>query len=282
MNKTTTSPDLTVLHALTVGDYQRWLRKQIRAFGRRFEVGNVQRSPVDMFLRDATGLDCFLLAGGEVDVYGTDCRCQEFVTEAMSLAYHIFDDDGHMIVTAGKALDASRNERADALLVPPSESEPVVAQVAGLPVAEMPASEPAADQAAEKPAIQLFNRRAVGEYVLWDALSSDGHTQYQVTLRDGHGVGCECGHHVHRAAHCKHMQAAERAEQVAEMPAQPQDQPVTVASALLGEPFAADLQQHVEDSIASGEFVDPFAGLTKDQRRAAYRAMYPDDFYFVA
>lgn len=43
-----------------------------------------------------------------------------------------------------------------------------------------------------------------------------------------------------------------------------------------------ELAAHVADSIRSGEFVNPFAGMSKEQQREAYRALYPDDFGFAA
>jgi hypothetical protein len=46
----------------------------------------------------------------------------------------------------------------------------------------------------------------------------------------------------------------------------------------------SDTQVHIEDSIASGEmdWSDPFAGMSEQQRREAYRAMYPDDYSYYA
>lgn len=45
---------------------------------------------------------------------------------------------------------------------------------------------------------------------------------------------------------------------------------------------ADDEQAHIEDSIRSGEFTDPFVGMSEQKRREAYRNMYPNDFYDVA
>jgi hypothetical protein len=39
------------------------------------------------------------------------------------------------------------------------------------------------------------------------------------------------------------------------------------------------VESHVEDSIRSGEFVDPFVGMSEQERRQAYRAAFPNDFY---
>jgi hypothetical protein len=109
------APDFSKLFALTCGDYQKWLRRQIRQYGRRAVVGNVQHHPIDLFVKERTGLDFTMLAGGEVEVT-VDGKTYEFMTEAVSLAYYIFDDDGQMITTAGKALDMAL-EDASTLIV---------------------------------------------------------------------------------------------------------------------------------------------------------------------
>jgi hypothetical protein len=94
-------------------------------------------------------------------------------------------------------------------------------------------------RADEIASIQLSNRQSHGEYVTYTALSSDGVTTYTVTLHNGKATGCECPHHVYRAAKCKHMQAAAFEE-------------AWGAPVVLGE-MIEDLEQHVVDSIESGE-----------------------------
>jgi hypothetical protein len=113
-----TQPDFSVLKALTVGDYKKWLRKIIRANGRRYQIGTVHHHPVDIFVHEMTGLDFGLLAGGEVEVF-VDNKCYEFMTGAMGLAYYIYDEGGNLITTAGKALDLAL-DLDDTLLVDPS------------------------------------------------------------------------------------------------------------------------------------------------------------------
>jgi len=107
------NPDFSTLKGLTVKDYQRWLRKQIRLFGRRVELGDARIAPIESFMKEATGLDVKMLAGGEVEVYVGTCRYELFIA-ATDLAYYIYEDEtNELITTAGKALDV-------ALLVNPS------------------------------------------------------------------------------------------------------------------------------------------------------------------
>lgn len=109
------SPDFSTLFALTCGDYQKWLRKQIRQNGRRAVVGNAQHSPVDVFVKERTGFSFLLLASDEIEVtVGNDTY---YFMSAACLGYYLFDDDGEMIVTAGKALDVATWQDASTLIV---------------------------------------------------------------------------------------------------------------------------------------------------------------------
>lgn len=54
--------------------------------------------------------------------------------------------------------------------------------------------------------VKLSNRQKYGEYITYTALSSDGHTEYIVTLNaQGKAVGCTCP----ATVPCKHRAAAE-------------------------------------------------------------------------
>lgn len=93
-------------------------------------------------------------------------------------------------------------------------------------------------------------------------------------------IECPCkAYEFHRQ--CKHTKLVGAANAARYFRQHELTEAAAIAPAILGE-FAQDLEQHVTDSIESGEFVDPFAGMTKAQQREAYRAMYPDDFYFAA
>jgi hypothetical protein len=156
-----------------------------------------------------------------------------------------------------------------------SVSEPAVEETAPAvapPAAEKPAQ--SVDRKVRKPAKELkelryeqvLDRAQVGEYVIYTVLSSDGRSRYHTTLVAGIATGCDCpaGQHGRNCYHRAGVEAYERFHQaweapvsptVVESPAQQQDRhAVTVASALMGESFAADMQAHVEDSISSGDF----------------------------
>jgi hypothetical protein len=113
-----TQPDFSVLKALTVGDYKKWLRKMIREHGRRYQIGTVHHHPVDMFVLNTTGLDFTLGATGEIEITANN-QTYELMSDAMSLAYYIYDDNGNLVTTAGKALDLAL-DLDDTLLVDPS------------------------------------------------------------------------------------------------------------------------------------------------------------------
>lgn len=103
--------DPFVLHGLqplTVGDYQKWLRKQVRLYGRRAEVGTTLRSPVDLFVKEVTGLDYRLQASGDAEVYVGNVR---YVLDGPQvLAYYLYNEDGLLITKAGAALDCAMLE----------------------------------------------------------------------------------------------------------------------------------------------------------------------------
>lgn len=87
--------------------------------------------------------------------------------------------------------------------------------------------------------VQLSNRKEYGEYVTYEALSSNGVDTYIVTLRAGVAVGCECPSN----RPCKHRAAAEFQEAW--------DAPVAKAEQVWHDD---DTAAHVADSIRSGEF----------------------------
>lgn len=103
--------------------------------------------------------------------------------------------------------------------------------------------------------IKLSNRREYGEYITYTALSSDGHTEYTVTLRDGKAVGCTCPATVHN---CRHARACEFEEEwtkpttPGELVAYKQEQVAVaeqVAPLLVGE-LAQDLAEHMSDDLS--------------------------------
>src|SRR5258708_678889 len=87
--ETEPEPDFSLLHSLSVKDYQRWLRKQIRQHGRRFEIGDQLHAPVELFVEEITGLPVKFLAGSEVEVT-VGKREWRFWSNAISLCYYLY------------------------------------------------------------------------------------------------------------------------------------------------------------------------------------------------
>lgn len=118
------APDFSALYALKVKDYQKWLRKQIRTYGRRTELGDAQHAPVENFVKEVTGFFYNLSAMGEVEVYVEGIQYDLF-TGSTDLAYYLYEDnesedfslDPVMIIKAGFALDAALRCDPDATLV---------------------------------------------------------------------------------------------------------------------------------------------------------------------
>lgn len=108
--------DFSALLAITCGDYQKWLRKQIRENGRRFEVGTAQHSPIDIFVKERTGLDFLMLTGGEIEVT-VNGKTHEFTTDATDLAYYLYNDEHEFVVNAGEALKYAMYADASTLIV---------------------------------------------------------------------------------------------------------------------------------------------------------------------
>jgi hypothetical protein len=59
-----------VLNTLTVEQYIRWLKKNIRKFGRRAEFGNGRQNAVELFVQDVTDVEITFTASGEITING--------------------------------------------------------------------------------------------------------------------------------------------------------------------------------------------------------------------
>src|SRR5579884_2641046 len=57
------------IESLTAADFAKWVRKQVRQFGRKAEICNQQYSAVEMWLREL-GFVVSFICGGEVEVDG--------------------------------------------------------------------------------------------------------------------------------------------------------------------------------------------------------------------
>jgi hypothetical protein len=108
-------PDLEIdtrLLSLQAKDFIKWLRKLIRQGGRKAQLCDQRNTPVEIWVKDVTGIDITFIAGGEVQVAG-----QTLHTEWTSISYYMFQEDGMMVVEAGKMLDAALLEQPEAHLI---------------------------------------------------------------------------------------------------------------------------------------------------------------------
>lgn len=115
-----------------------------------------------------------------------------------------------------------------------------------------------------------FKDPARAGIVVYVVLSSDGETTYTTTLVDGRATGCSCP----AMKPCYHMSQLEQREQECAQKQAEMHEAAQVAPTILGEQFSQDLQAHVEDDLRS----EPWAILSKEQKREMYRNMYPDDY----
>lgn len=137
-----------------------------------------------------------------------------------------------------------------------------------------------------QPGIRRASFTLNGEHVDMYASKEYRGYGYKVTCGDA-GYECGCEQFENRHDGCIHTKDASarakaryaEAKRAAELATAEQ-----VAPLIVGPESASDMSAHVDDSL-SGQadgFVDPFAGMTKEQQREAYRALYPDDFYSAA
>ena len=108
---------LPVEHAdireLQAKDFAKYLRKIIRQNGRKFEVGTNYICPVEAWVKEVTGLTIEFICGGEVELPGD---IEEF-TAWYSTTYYMFDEDGRMVIEAGKMLDIILLDDQEAYLI---------------------------------------------------------------------------------------------------------------------------------------------------------------------
>lgn len=90
-----------ILNTLTVPAYIKWLKKNIRQFGRRAEFGNGRRNAVEVFVKEVTGVDIIFGASGQVEVNG-EIGC--FLSGWTDIAYYTYNDESVFVTTLGEAL----------------------------------------------------------------------------------------------------------------------------------------------------------------------------------
>lgn len=102
---------------LQAKDFVKWLRKQVRLFGRKAEVGNAQVCPVEAWAQEL-GYNVSFICGGEVEVKNEHGVCTHFTTtEWTATSYYMYDEDGLMVTKAGKMLDVALLDVPEAYLI---------------------------------------------------------------------------------------------------------------------------------------------------------------------
>lgn len=104
------------LNQLQAKDFAKWLRKQIRENGRKAEVGSIQICPVEAWVKEAAGIAVGFICGGEVEVYSGNDR-QVLYTDWTSTSYYMMDEEGQMVIQAGKMLDIINLDNPEAYLI---------------------------------------------------------------------------------------------------------------------------------------------------------------------
>lgn len=95
-----------VLNTLTVAQYIKWLKKNVRKFGRKGQFGNGRQNAVECFVKDATGIDICFTASGEIEINGEQ---QSYMLSGWtSIAYYTYDGpedkEAVFVTTFGPAL----------------------------------------------------------------------------------------------------------------------------------------------------------------------------------
>lgn len=86
------------IHQLQMKDFAKWVRKQVRLFGRKADICNQQYSAVEIWLHEL-GIDAGFLAGGEVSYEG-----EYLFSDWQACGYYMFNEDGRMETSAGRWL----------------------------------------------------------------------------------------------------------------------------------------------------------------------------------
>lgn len=100
------------INNLQAKDFAKWVRKQVRQFGRKAEVANIQYSAVEMWLQELGFANVTFIAGGEVEVNG-----ETLYTEWASCCYYMFNEEGLMETAAGRWLEIVNLEQPESYLI---------------------------------------------------------------------------------------------------------------------------------------------------------------------
>ena len=100
------------IEQLQTKDFTKWVRRQVRQFGRKAEIANIQYSAVEMWLKELGFEDVVFISGGEVEVDG-----EKFFSEWTATSYYMFNEDGMMETAAGRWLDICQLDNQEAYLI---------------------------------------------------------------------------------------------------------------------------------------------------------------------
>ena len=100
------------IRELQAKDFAKWLRKQVRQYGRKAIVGSIQTCPVEAWVKEVAGIDIAFICGGEIEIEGR----MEY-TDWTATAYYMMDEEGLMVVEAGRMLDIISLDNPEAYLI---------------------------------------------------------------------------------------------------------------------------------------------------------------------
>ena len=102
------------IRELQAKDFAKWLRKQVRQYGRKAVVGSIQTCPVEAWVKEITGTEISFICGGEVEIEGQD---EKQYTDWTATSYYMMDEEGLMVVEAGRMLDIISLDDPEAYLI---------------------------------------------------------------------------------------------------------------------------------------------------------------------
>jgi hypothetical protein len=103
------------LEELQAKHFQKWMRKQVRLFGRKAQVATCSTNAVEMWLKELGLSTVSFQSGG--DMWIGDGGNEDAYTGWTSLIHYMTDDDGNAILTAGEWLDIASLEDSETYLI---------------------------------------------------------------------------------------------------------------------------------------------------------------------
>src|SRR5713226_3733833 len=100
------------LNKLQAKDFVKWLRKQIRLYGRKAELCSPSDTPIEDWLQEL-GYSVSFIVGGELNLNNGTIVTSGWV----NIGYYMNDEDGNMVVKADEMLKVAELEQCDAYLI---------------------------------------------------------------------------------------------------------------------------------------------------------------------